>query len=110
MVIESNDGVYQTQLSDNKKVVVKFFASWCGSCKLFAPKYKRLSEDERFADIAFLNVNAEENPHFRKESGVNNLPSFAIFQDGKFVETISTSKEEMFVEFLGKLNNEKLEN
>jgi len=103
MLLEVNDSTFSQELSQHGKVIVKYYASWCGSCKLFAPKYKRLSNDERFTDIAFFDVNAEESPESRKLAGVNNLPSFAIFQDGKHVETVATSKEEAVVELLEKL-------
>src|SRR5215213_10977896 len=103
-VIISDDASFNTQLSDHKKVVVKYYADWCGSCKLFAPKYKRLATDERFTGIAFLDVNAEKNPQARKAAGVANLPYFAIFRNGQLVEALSTSKEEAVVELLSKLS------
>ncbi|MDA9111228.1 thioredoxin family protein, partial [Bacteroidia bacterium] len=58
----ATDGDFNEALTSNDKVVVKYFANWCGSCKLFSPKFKRLSNDERFAEVTFLDVNAEENP------------------------------------------------
>ncbi|MDX1903212.1 MAG: thioredoxin family protein [Thermonemataceae bacterium] len=103
MLLDATDATFQQELSQHEKVIVKYFASWCGSCKLFAPKYKRLSNDERFSGVAFLDINAEENPEARKTAGVNNLPSFAIFLNGKHLETISTNKEEAVVELLTKL-------
>ena len=56
-VLECVDQDFNDTLSSNDKVVVKYFANWCGSCKLFSPKYKRLSNDERFSGITFLDVN-----------------------------------------------------
>ena len=81
----STDGDFQNQLSSNNKVVVKYFANWCGSCKLFSPKYRRLSDDERFEGIAFLDVNAEENETARKMADVHSLPYFAVFKNGELV-------------------------
>lgn len=86
-----------------KNAVIKFYADWCGSCKLFSPKYKRLSEDPRFTSISFLEINSEENPEARGAIGVNNLPYFAIFKEGKLVEGSTTSKEDAVVEMLNKL-------
>ncbi len=103
-IVKTTDAEFSTLLQDNEKVIVKFYADWCGSCKLFAPKFRRLSEDERFAGIAFLDVNAEENPETRKQAGVTNLPFFAVYKGGNLVETLSASKEESVVELLGKLN------
>jgi len=96
---------FQKELNNSEKVVVKYFADWCGSCRLFAPKYKRLSEDERFTDISFLEVNAEENEIARKAANVDNLPFFAIFKNGVLVEGSAMAKEEAFIDLLSKFNS-----
>lgn len=101
-VIKSEDNSFQNDIK-GAKTVVKYYADWCGSCKLFGPKYKRLSEDERFKDIVFLEVNAEQNPEARKAAGVSTLPYFATFKDGHLLEGLSTSKEDVFVQMLEKL-------
>ncbi len=97
------DEKFREQISLNNKVVVKYYADWCGSCKLFAPKFKRISNDPQFEDIAFLDVNAEQNPEARKAAGVTNLPYFAIFKDGQLVDTVASNKEEAVVELIRKL-------
>ena len=103
-IIPATDANFNDLLAANPKVIVKYYADWCGSCKLFAPKYKRLSGDERFDGIAFLEVNAEENEHARKAGGVDNLPFFAVFNEGKLVEGTAASLEEAVVNLLEKLN------
>ena len=103
-VIDVTDDNFKQELESDEKVVVKYYADWCGSCRLFNPKFKRLSGDERFEGVKFLNINAEENPEARKLAGISNLPSFSIFEKGELKETIFTSKEEMVVDLLNKLN------
>jgi thioredoxin 1 len=97
------DANFNDELKKNDKVIVKYFADWCGSCKLFAPKFKRLSNDERFTSIEFLEVNAEENENARSLAKVDNLPFFAVFKNGELVEGSATSKEEAVVSLLEKL-------
>lgn len=107
-IIQANDTNINDLLTANNKVVIKYYADWCGSCKLFAPKYKRLSDDERFNKLTFLDVNAEQNPEARKLAEVNNLPYFAVFSEGLLVEGSATSKEDNVVSMLEKINHESL--
>lgn len=105
MAVEAvTDNEFENLLQENEKVAVKYYADWCGSCKLFKPKFKRISNEDDFQDIKFLDVNAEESPDARKKAGVTNLPFFAIFKNGELVESVSSSKEEVVRELVQKLN------
>ncbi len=105
MAVElANDTNFENEIRENGKVVVKYYAGWCGSCRLFAPKFKRLSADDRFTDVRFLDVDAEESPIARNLGKVSNLPTFAIFKNGELVETIASNKEDQVVELISKLN------
>lgn len=98
------DKDFEKTLKEHDKVIVKYYADWCGSCKLFAPKFRRLSAKEDFEDVKFIKVNAEQNELARKKAGVDNLPYFAIFKNGKIVEGSATSKEDVVVGMINKLN------
>lgn len=104
-VTSVTDSNFKETLNNFERVVVKYYADWCGSCRLIAPKFKRLSEDERFKSILFIEVNAEQNPEARKAAGVSNLPFFAAFKNGSLGEAYSTGKEEVIVEMLEKLRS-----
>jgi thioredoxin-like negative regulator of GroEL len=103
-VITATDADFDALLKDNEKVIVKYYADWCGSCRLFTPKFKRLSDDERFGGVAFVEVNAEKSPNARKLASVDNLPFIAVFKNGQLVEGASTSKEDYVTGMIDKLN------
>ncbi|MEO1052191.1 MAG: thioredoxin family protein [Bacteroidota bacterium] len=103
-VVELTDQDFKNHVTDHGKTIVKYHAGWCGSCRLFAPKFKRLSNDERFDGISFVDVNAEHNPETRKLAGVTNLPYFAIFKDGELIDGVATNKEDAVVDLIGRLN------
>lgn len=101
-VIDVNDQNFQEQVGTSGLAVVKYYADWCGNCKLFAPKFKRVSNEEEHADIHFLDVDAERNPEARKAAGVDNLPFLAVFKDGKLVEGAASSKEDYLRQLIQK--------
>ena len=100
MSVENINDQNTNQLDNSKTAVVKYFASWCGSCRLFAPKFKKISNSKEFSSINFLEVDAEANPEIRKRAEVSSLPYFAIFKDGQFVGGLSTAKEEALEKFI----------
>ena len=103
-VLKIDDADFRDRLEQNELVSIKFYADWCGSCKLIAPKFRRLSENDTYADIAFLESNAEENPEIRKWAGVNNLPFFVTVKNGEIQKADFTSKIDVVESMLNELN------
>lgn len=99
-----DDPGFAAHLAEAPKVIAKFYAGWCGSCRLIAPKYNRLANDEAYGDVLFLDVDAEASPEARKLAGVTNLPFFATFKNGQLVEADFTAKEEGVKAMLDRLN------
>jgi thioredoxin-like negative regulator of GroEL len=97
-ILTLNDDNFEKTLSENPVTVVKYYADWCGSCRLIAPKYKRMSEETSGA--TFAEVNAEHCPTARKAGGVDNLPFFAVFKDGRRVSGVATSNIEAVKQML----------
>lgn len=79
-------------VTDNDKVVVQFMAGWCGNCRLMKPKFKKLSKEHD--DMKFVLVDAEKFPDSRKMATVDNLPTFATYKGGEFVDQVQTNKFE----------------
>ncbi|MGB1698551.1 MAG: thioredoxin family protein [Nannocystaceae bacterium] len=100
-VQDLNDENFSTELAQCELAVVDFYAGWCGPCRMFAPKFRRLSEDERYAGrVKFFKLNGEEAPEARKSVTIDNLPFFGIYRNGEFVAGKSAAKEEVFVALL----------
>lgn len=98
-----SDSEFQSILEQNSKVVVKFSADWCGNCKLFAPKFKRVSNEAENSEMVFLDINAEKNPLARKLAQVDNLPYLAVFKDGVYLDGSASNKEEYLRSLMAQL-------
>jgi len=77
-------------VSDSKTVIVQFSASWCGNCRIMKPKFKKLASENE--NVVFVIADAEKFPESRKLATVDNLPTFATFVDGEFVNQTQTNK------------------
>ncbi|AKA71466.1 MULTISPECIES: thioredoxin [Clostridium] len=71
----------------SKPVVVDFWASWCGPCKMLAPVIDEISE-ELNDKVEFLKLNVDENPVTSNQYRVASIPTVMIFKDGKVVDTL----------------------
>ncbi|HEY9168779.1 MAG TPA: thioredoxin family protein [Lutibacter sp.] len=90
-------------VSENNKVVVQFSATWCGNCRIMKPKFKKLAAENE--SIAFVIVDAEKFPESRKMAKVDNLPTFATFKDGVFVNQVQTNKFELLNDLVNEVTN-----
>ena len=77
-------------IANNDTVVVQYSATWCGNCRIMKPKVKKLAGE--LENITFVIADAEKFPESRQLATVDNLPTFATFKDGKFVNQTQTNK------------------
>ena len=74
-------------------VVVDYSTSWCGPCKIIAPKFDEFSE--KYKNVAFLKVMGDSSPaadKLMRSQGVRALPSFHFWKNGKQIDSISGAK------------------
>ena len=90
-------------VAENDTVFVQFSASWCGNCRIMKPKFKKLSMENE--GIPFLMVDAEKFPESRKLANVDNLPTFASFKGGQFVNQVQTNKFEVLKDFVDEITH-----
>lgn len=101
MVQELSQDNLSEVVAGNKKVVVQYSATWCGNCRIMKPKFKKLASENE--DMVFIIADAEQFPESRKLADVSNLPTFATFVDGKFVNQTQTNKFEVLKDLVNEV-------
>ncbi|MDO8260808.1 MAG: thioredoxin [Candidatus Magasanikbacteria bacterium] len=88
--------------SNDKPVLVDFFATWCGPCKMQGPIVDEVAE--LMGDKAIVGkLNTEEAPKTASEHNVMSIPTLLVIRNGKVVETmVGMQTKETLVEIIKK--------
>ena len=103
MVKELSEDNLQTLIAENDTVVVQYSATWCGNCRIMKPKVKKLASE--LADVTFIIADAEKFPESRKLATVDNLPTFATFKNGAFVNQVQTNKFDVLKDLVNEVTS-----
>lgn len=103
MAVEITDSNYKELLSQDKPVVIDFWAPWCGPCRMVAPIIEELAKEyEGKAIIGKCDV--DENSDVAAEYGIRNIPTVLFFKDGALVDKqVGAVGKPAFVEKIEKL-------
>ncbi len=85
MALEITDATFEEQvLNSDKPVLVDFWATWCGPCRMVGPIIDEISKDyDGKAVVGKVDVDA--NQEFAAKYGVRNIPTVLVFNKGELV-------------------------
>ncbi|KGA01165.1 thioredoxin [Cobetia amphilecti] len=85
-VVDSN--YTQEVIESEQPVLVKFWAPWCGPCKMLDPIVESIAE-EQGAALKVVAINVDDAPDLAAQNGVRGLPTIALFKDGEKIEALT---------------------
>ena len=82
----------ETVLKSDKPVLLDFWASWCGPCRMKSPIIDQLAASH--SNVVFGKVNVDEEADLAAEYGITSIPTLIIFRDGRLINQVTgvTSK------------------
>ncbi len=86
MEILNKENFNEKVLQNKGTVLVDFFATWCGPCKMLAPVLEQVAQD---TTAKIYKVDIDESEDLARSYGIMVVPTMIIFKDGKQVEKFS---------------------
>jgi thioredoxin len=97
----TSEKVKQLQL-EGKKVLVDYWAKWCGPCKALIPRLESI--ESQYPDVAFVKVDVDENMDSALDLGIRSVPTVIIYDGEKIISrSQGASADSFYKDILNKL-------
>lgn len=87
MPLQLTDTTFQKDIKKGK-ILVDFWAPWCGPCRMLTPILEELENDFK-GEITVAKLNIDENPDITSQFGIMSIPTMIFFENGQPIEKIS---------------------
>ncbi len=84
-LLHVNDKNFEEVISTDKPVLLDFFATWCGPCRMIAPFIEEIADEHPEYVVAKIDV--DEAPALAQAFGIESIPTLVVMKNGKVVRT-----------------------
>ncbi|QPG74322.1 hypothetical protein FOA43_001649 [Brettanomyces nanus] len=92
---------FKKVIADSNLVVIDFFATWCGPCKMLAPMLEKFSKE--YSSAKFYNVDVDQLPNVAASNDVSSMPTLLFFKSGQLVGKVIGANPAAIKQNLAKL-------
>ena len=91
----TNANFKQEVLDSDKKVLVDFWAPWCGPCRMVSPIVDEIAEENAAIKVAKINI--DEQPQLASQYGVMSIPTLMVFENGDIADKAVGARNKSFI-------------
>ena len=94
----NNNNFHEEVMKSEKPVLVDFWASWCGPCRMVLPMVEQIAEERE--DVKVGKINVDEQPELASQFGVFSVPTLVVMKNGQVVKTAVGARPKHAIEAL----------
>lgn len=99
VIVLTSENFEKEVLQSEKPVLVDFWASWCGPCRMLAPVIDELAEEND--GIKVCKVNVDEQEELAAAFGIMSIPTVLAFKNGKAInQAVGVQSKQMLLQML----------
>lgn len=80
----------QEVLNSDKPVLIDFWATWCGPCRMVVPLVEEIAKER--SDIKVVKINVDEEQELAMQFGVMSIPTLVVMKNGKIVNQVTGAR------------------
>ncbi len=84
-LLHVNEDNFKETIATDKPVLLDFFATWCGPCRMIAPFIEEIAEEH--PEYVVAKIDTDEAPALAAAFGIQSIPTLVVMKDGKVVRT-----------------------
>lgn len=82
----TKDSYHNEVMETEKVVVIDFWATWCGPCKMMAPVVEEVAKD--YLDVKVCKVNVDEEPELSNAFKIVSIPTIVVIKNGEIIDSV----------------------
>ena len=91
----TNANFKEEVLESDKKVLVDFWAPWCGPCRMVSPIVEEIAAENSGIKVAKINI--DEQPQLASQYGVMSIPTLIVFENGDIADKAVGARNKSFI-------------
>lgn len=82
----TKDSYHNEVMETEKVVVIDFWVTWCGPCKMMAPVVEEVAKD--YPDVKVCKVNVDEEPELSNAFKIVSIPTIVVIKNGEIIDSV----------------------